>query len=35
MSKVFGFDQALTAFSGTIVYNYDDNIINDINSSKL
>lgn len=33
MSKVFGFDQALTAFSGTIVYNYDDNILNDINSA--
>ena len=33
MSKVFGFDQALTAFSGTIVYNYDDTIINDINSA--
>lgn len=31
MSKVFGFDQALTAFSGTIVYNYDDAIMNGVN----
>ncbi len=31
MSKVFGFEEALTTFSGTIVYNYDDAIMNGVN----
>jgi len=31
MSKVFGFEEALTTFSGTIVYNYDDTIMNGVN----
>ena len=31
MSKVFGFEEALTTFSGTIVYNYDDAVMNGVN----
>lgn len=31
MSKVFGFEEALTTFSGTIVFNYDDAIMNGVN----
>ena len=31
MTKVFGFEEALTTFSGTIVYNYDDAIMNGVN----
>ena len=33
MSKVFGFQQALTTFSGTIIFNYDDAIMNGVNHS--
>ena len=35
MSKVFGFDQALTDFSGTIVYNYDDATMNGLNHDDI
>ena len=31
MTKVFGFEEALTTFSGTIVYNYDDAVMNGVN----
>ena len=30
MSKVFGFQQALTTFSGVVVFNYDESIMNDV-----
>ncbi len=30
MSKVFGFQEALTTFSGVVVFNYDESIMNDV-----